>query len=99
MTITYRKAALEDAELLIELYNAAFYSDFVRYGACPGYGKTKGQMEKSIRRYLKHIILSDNVPVGCVSCYKMDAGAMRSAACALFRRFKEWGSRQRQFSL
>ena len=67
MTIEYRKAVLEDAELLIDIYNAAFYSDYLRYGVCPGYGNTKEMMEESIRRYPKHIILCNNVPVGCVS--------------------------------
>ncbi len=33
MTIEYRIATLEDAELLIDIYNASFYSDYIRYGA------------------------------------------------------------------
>lgn len=41
MNIKYRKAAVEDAELLIEIYNASFYSDYIKYGECPAYGKTK----------------------------------------------------------
>ena len=48
MTITYRKVTSEDAELLIELYNASFYDDYLRYGTCPGYGLTKERMEESI---------------------------------------------------
>jgi hypothetical protein len=48
MTIEFRQAALEDAELLINIYNASFYSDYLRYGFCPGYGKTKEMMEESI---------------------------------------------------
>ena len=40
MNISYRKANIEDADLLIEIYYAAFYSDFIKYGECPGYGKT-----------------------------------------------------------
>ena len=68
MTIEYRKAVSEDAELLINIYNAAFYSDYMRFGACPGYGKTAEMMEASIRDHPKYIILCDNKPVGCVSC-------------------------------
>ena len=49
MKVEYRKANIEDAEVLIEIYNAAFYSDYLKYGECPGYGKTKEMMEKSIR--------------------------------------------------
>ncbi len=68
MVIEYRKADIKDAELLIGIYNASFYSDYLRYGACPGYGDSKEMMEDSIRRYPKHIILSDGMSVGCVSC-------------------------------
>ena len=68
MKIVYRQARIDDAELLVNIYNASFYNDYVRYGSCPGYGQTKEMMEESIGKYLKHIILCDNKPVGCVSC-------------------------------
>ena len=41
MMIEYRKADIADAELLISIYNSAFYSDYIKYGECPAYGKTK----------------------------------------------------------
>ena len=74
MKIEYRQAVKEDAELLVKIYNAAFYDDYVRFGFCPGYGQTKEMMEDSIRKYLKHIILCDNEPVGCVSCINRGNG-------------------------
>ena len=46
MKIGFRKAEIADAELLIHIYNSAFYSDYIRYGACPAYGKTKEMMEQ-----------------------------------------------------
>ena len=46
MTIEYRQAALEDAELLINIYNTSFYDDYLRYGSCPGYGNTIEMMEE-----------------------------------------------------
>lgn len=72
MTTEYRKAVSEDAEMLVNIYNAAFYSDHVRFGACPGYGKTTEMMEASIRDNPKYIILCDNRPVGCVSCKMLE---------------------------
>lgn len=48
MVLTYRKATKPDASLLIDIYNSSFYDDYVHYGECPGYGKTKSQMELSI---------------------------------------------------
>ena len=67
MTIEYRQVAPEDADLLIDIYNASFYDDYLRYGTCPGYGLTKEQMEDSIIRHPKHIILCDREPVGCIA--------------------------------
>ena len=70
----YRKAEIADAKLLIEIYNSSFYSDYVKYGECPAYGKTKEIMEKSIRNFPKFIILHNDEPVGCISCKKIEAG-------------------------
>ncbi|MBE6072721.1 MAG: GNAT family N-acetyltransferase [Clostridium butyricum] len=67
MKIIYRNAKREDAELLINLYNAAFYDDYMRYGECPGYGKTKEEMELSIENVPKYIIDYDGNPVGVLS--------------------------------
>ena len=74
MTIEYRKAVSEDAEILVNIYDAAFYSDYMRYGTCPGYGRTTEMMKESIREYQKYIILCDNKPVGCVSCRMQEMG-------------------------
>ena len=71
MMIEYKQAATDDAGLLVDIYNASFYSDYLRFGACPGYGKTIEMMEESILLYPKHIILSDNKPVGCISCHQI----------------------------
>ncbi len=71
MKIEYRMAGVEDADLLIDIYDAAFYQDFIRYGMCPGYGKTKKMMEDSIIRSPKFIILCDGKPVGAISCQKI----------------------------
>ena len=74
MEIEYRKAETADAEVLIDIYNSAFYSDYVRYGECPAYGHTRETMERSITNYPKFVILCDGKAVGCVSCKKVEAG-------------------------
>ena len=66
--IEFRKASAADAELLIDLYHSAFYSDDIRYGTCPAYGKTKEMMEQSIMDSNNFLILYDSMPVGCISC-------------------------------
>ena len=91
MKIEYRKAATEDAVLLISIYNASFYSDYLRYGVCPGYGHSKETMEESIRRYPKHIILCDHVPVGCVSCKELESGVYEIGCLCVIPEFQGKG--------
>ena len=74
MDIEFRKAEIADAELLIEIYNAAFYSDYLKYGECPAYGRTREMMEQSIINYPKHLIIVDSKPVGCISCIALITG-------------------------
>ena len=74
MKIEFRKADTRDAELLIDIYNAAFFSDYIRYGTCPAYGKTKEMMEQSITDYPKFLIMYNNRPVGSVSCKEKENG-------------------------
>ena len=91
MTIEYRHASSEDAERLIEIYNAAFYNDYLRYGTCPGYGLTKELMEESIRRHPKHIILCDNEPVGCVSSKMLEKGVYEVTCLCIVPEFQGKG--------
>lgn len=72
--IAFRKAELTDAELLTDIYNAAFYSDYIRYGECPAYGKTVETMRKSITDIPKFLILCGERPVGCISCRVLQPG-------------------------
>lgn len=67
MQLKYIKAIKQDAELLISIYNAAFYEDYMRYGECPAYGRTKKLMEVSVEVFPKYIIYADERPVGVIS--------------------------------
>lgn len=64
MKIKYIDAKKEDAELLVNIYNASFYDDYIKYGECPGYGRTKERMEESIANFPKLIIYSDEKAIG-----------------------------------
>lgn len=75
MVLTYRKAAKSDANLLIDIYNASFYEDYIHYGECPGYGKTKEQMESSVRAFSKYIVSKDGIPVGVISFENKGSGS------------------------
>ena len=99
MTIEYRQAVIEDAELLIKIYDASFYDDYLRYGSCPGYGNTREMMEDSIIRHPKHIILCDDEPVGCVSYTKLGMGEYEVSCLCIIPEFqgKGIGTRAMQF--
>lgn len=91
MEIEYRKAALADAELLVNIYDSAFYSDYIRFGECPAYGKSKAAMEKSISEYPKLIILCDSEPAGCVSCKKISDGIYEIGCLCVVPKFQGKG--------
>lgn len=67
MSLKYIKAKKEDADMLIEIYNASFYDDYIKYRECPAYGRTRERMEESIKKFPKLIIYSDDIPVGVIS--------------------------------
>ena len=74
MDIEFIKAKETDAQRLLDIYNASFYSDYIRYGECPAYGKTVEMMRRSIAEYPKFLILCDKRPVGCISCKELQKG-------------------------
>lgn len=98
MEIEYRKANIEDAELLIDIYNAAFYSDYIKYGECPGYGKTKEMMTKSIINFPKFIILCDEKPVGVISCKKVETKQYEVGCLCIIPEFQRKGIGTKAFN-
>ncbi len=91
MTIEYRRAALEDAELLVNIYNASFYDDYLRYGFCPGYGIAKEKMEETISTYQKYVILCDKEPVGCVSSKMLEKGVYEISCLCIIPEYQGKG--------
>ena len=91
MEIQYRKAKTEDAKLLIDIYNASFYNDYIKYGECPAYGKSVQTMERSISTYPKFIILYNGIPVGCISCKEHDAGSYEIGCLCVIPRYQGKG--------
>ena len=89
--IEFRNAEVADAELLIDIYNAAFFDDFVKYGECPAYGKTKEEMEQSLIDYSKFIILNDSKPVGCISCKEQKPGEYYVGCLCVIPKFQGRG--------
>ena len=91
MTIEYRPATKEDAELLVSIYDAAFYNDYLRYGTCPGYGNTKEYMQQSIIDFPKFVIVCDGRPVGCISCKALEKGIYEVGCLCVIPEFQGKG--------
>ena len=91
MEIEFKKADITDAELLIEIYNSAFYSDFIKYGECPAYGRTIEQMEQSIWDFPKFLIMCDGRPVGCISCKAVETGLYEVGCLCVIPEFQGKG--------
>ena len=78
--LIYKSADISDAEQLIEIYNSAFHDDFIRYGQCPAYGRSKENMEQSIRDYPKIIAYDQDKAVGVIS-YKAEGPGKYYIGC------------------
>ena len=91
MELEFRKAVRADAESLIDIYNSAFYDDYIRYGECPAYGRTKEMMEQSITDYPKFLIICDGRPVGCVSCREAEKGTYEVGCLCVVPEYQDKG--------
>lgn len=76
----YKKADIRDTDTLIDIYNSAFYDDFVRYGYCPAYGRSREDMEQSVKDYPKIIAYDGEKPVGVIS-YKNEGPGKYYIGC------------------
>lgn len=74
MELLFKEAEMKDAKILVDLYNQAFYEDYVRFGFCPAYGRSEEQMKESIQVAKKHIIYLENHPVGVISIQRTGEG-------------------------
>lgn len=64
MKIIFRKATTDDIELAIDLQNKSFYQDYIKYGTCPSYNRSKEKMLNIINDHFDFIIYADDLPVG-----------------------------------
>ena len=78
--LEYKCADKSDADILIEIYNSAFYDDFIRYGQCQAYGRSRENMEQSVQDYPKIIAYDEGKPVGVIS-YKAEGPGKYYIGC------------------
>ena len=85
MELIYKNAEVNDAELLIDIYNSAFRDDHLRYGQCPAYGRSKESMEQSVKDFPKIIAYEHDKAVGVVS-YKNEGPGKYYIGCLAVRK-------------
>ena len=91
MKLEIKAATIEEAELLVDIYNKAFYEDFLKYGECPGYGKSVSDMEKSINETSKYIAYVGSAAVGAISVLKKDDGLYYLGALCVIPEYQRKG--------
>lgn len=67
MELVFDRAKKQNADIVIDIYDSAFYDDYLRYGQCPAYGRTRENMEKSIEDFPKIIAYYHDTAVGVIS--------------------------------
>ena len=91
MDLEIKAATTEDAQLLVDIYNKAFYEDCVKYGECPGYGRSVSDMIKSIKESSKYIAYIGPAAVGTISVLKKDDGLYYLGALCVIPEYQRQG--------
>lgn len=74
MNIQFTRAVLADADALIAVQNQCFYADFIRYGECPGYNRSREGMLESIARKQVYLIRREGQTVGDIIVSDLGGG-------------------------
>ena len=80
MELFYKNADIKDAENLIDIYDSAFYDDYILYGECPAYGRSVENMEQSVQEFPKVISYDQGKAVGVIS-YKPEGAGKYYIGC------------------
>ena len=62
--IAFDLATTDDIGDLIDIQNQAFYDDYIKYGNCPGYGRTYENMKSSVENRIVYKIMMNGTIVG-----------------------------------
>ena len=80
MELFYKNADINDAETLIDIYDSAFYDDYILYGECPAYGRSVENMKQSVQEFPKVIAYDQGKAVGVIS-YKPEGAGKYYIGC------------------
>lgn len=70
MEVIITRASVKDADELMEAQNAAFESDFIKYGECPAYiSERETMIEKISKAIFYKITMNDSKIIGGIEIY------------------------------
>ena len=72
MNLYFEKANENDAEDIVNVQNQSFYMDYIDYGSCPAYGRTKESVVESMKNNFTYKIVVDSRIVGKISAKKIN---------------------------
>ena len=85
MELFYKNADINDAETLIDIYDSAFYDDYILYGECPAYGRSVENMEQSVIEFPKVIAYDQGKAAGVIS-YKPEGAGKYYIGCLAIKK-------------
>ena len=97
MKIEFIRATEADAEELVQVQDQSFLEDYLKYGQCPGYGRSVEGMKDSIKKSTQFKIIVDKQIAGKVSVKVTDNHAHLDCLCVI-PEFQHKGIGQREIS-
>jgi ribosomal protein S18 acetylase RimI-like enzyme len=91
MNVEFICAEPEDADALIAVQDQSFFIDYVRYGVCPGYGRSRESMLKSINTRIVYKIVCDGTLVGDLIVRDEGGGAYRLGCICVIPAYENRG--------
>lgn len=83
MEIEFIRATEADAEELVKVQDQSFLEDYLKYGQCPGYGRSVESMKASIKNSTQYKIVVDMQIIGKVSVKATDNHAHLDCLCVI----------------
>lgn len=97
MKIEFVRATEADAAELVKVQDQSFLEDYLKYGQCPGYGRSVESMKASMQKNTQFKIIADGQIIGKVSGHVADNHAHLDCLCVI-PEFQHKGIGQRAVS-
>jgi GNAT superfamily N-acetyltransferase len=91
MVVTFERATVEDAEMLVEVQRLSFKEEAERYGECPPYDETPADLVDLIANAIVYKIAVDGACVGNIIVRSRDDGSYYLRTVSVIPAFQNLG--------